>query len=147
MSARSPMLGLAALALLLVAIPAVGVQSRDGGKKVDKEKICQEAEARYRELFGKPSKEGPDVVVLMYKYTFCPSVLEVKQGAKIRWVNVDKRTSHSVWFKEAGRPESDRVFSEEHVPMTADLAPGSYPYICGPHNERQGMRGTLTIVP
>ena len=143
MSARSPVLGLAALALFLVAVPAIDVQGRDS----DKAKICKDAEARYQKLFGKPSKDGPDVVVLMYKYTFCPSVLEVKQGAKIRWVNVDKRTSHSVWFKEAGKPESDRVFGEEHVPMTADMAPGTYPFICGPHGERQGMRGTLTIVP
>ncbi|MGI9385655.1 MAG: cupredoxin domain-containing protein [Methyloligellaceae bacterium] len=146
MSVRSASARLTALAIVLAAVPAIDAHGRDA-KKVDKEKICQDAEARYQKLFGKPSKDEQDVVVLMYKYTFCPSALEVKQGAKIRWVNVDKRTSHSVWFKEAGKAESDRVFGEEHVPMTADLPLGTYPFICGPHGKRQGMRGTLTIVP
>lgn len=146
MFARFAISRFAALAIMLAAVPCIEAYG-DDAKKAEKEKICMEAEARYQKQFGKPSKDEKDVVVLMYKYTFCPSALEVKRGAKIRWVNVDKRTSHSVWFKEAGKAESDRVFPEEHVPMTAELPPGTYPYICGPHGKRQGMRGTLTIVP
>ena len=48
---------------------------------------------------------------------------------------------------KSGKEESERVFSEEKVEMTADLPPGAYPYICGPHGEQEGMRGTLKIVP
>ena len=113
----------------------------------EKAKICADAEKRYQKLFGKPSRDEDVTVVTMYKYTFCPPRLEVKRGATVRWVNVDKRTSHSVWFKIAGRPESERVFSEEKVEMTLDLEPGEHAYICGPHAEQEGMRGTLVVTP
>jgi plastocyanin len=69
----------------------------------------------------------------------------VKQGATVRWINVDRRTSHSVWFKEAGRGESERAFPEELVEMTIDLPPGEHPYLCGPHWEREGMVGRLRV--
>lgn len=110
-------------------------------------KICEKAEQRYQKLFGKPSKDEDVTIVKMYKYTFCPQHLKIKKGTKVRWVNVDKRTSHSVWFKEQGGEESDRVFGEETVNMVLDLPPGVNPYICGPHGEQEGMRGTITIVP
>ena len=82
----------------------------------------------------------------MYKYTFCPHEMDVKQGATVRWVNVDRRTSHSVWFKVIGKPESDRLFSEEKVEMIIDMPPGDFPYLCGPHGEQEGMTGQLTVV-
>ena len=62
-------------------------------------------------------------------------------------MNVDRRTTHSVWFRDAGRPESDRVFGGEHIEMTVDLPPGEHGYLCGPHWQMEGMIGTLTIVP
>lgn len=113
----------------------------------DKEAVCKEAEERYQEMFGKPSSAEPHTVILMYEYTFCPTDIEVKQGTKVRWVNVDKRTSHSVWFKEAGEKESDRAFPEEHVEKTVELAPGIYAYICGPHWEKRDMVAKLKVVP
>lgn len=109
-------------------------------------KTCAKAEERYQKLFGKPSAEEDVVVVKMYKYTFCPPHIEVKQGTTVRWVNVDRRTSHSVWLKEAGKPESDRLFSEEKVEMTFDFPPGEYPYLCGPHWESDDMKGRVTVV-
>ena len=109
-------------------------------------KRCEKAEKRYQKLFGKPSAEEDVTVVKMYKYTFCPIEVEVKQGTTVRWVNVDKRTSHSVWLKEAGKEESDRLFSEEKVEMTFDLPPGDYPYLCGPHWKDEGMTGTVRVV-
>lgn len=111
----------------------------------ERREICGEAESRYREIYKRPSKDEPFVVVLMFKDIFCPQSLPVKQGTTVRWVNVDKRTSHSVWFKERGMSESDRVFPEEFVERTIDLPPGDHPYLCGPHWEKEGMMGRLTV--
>ena len=116
----------------------------DGQSEV--EKICAEAEERYQELFGDQPLEDGVVVVKMYKYTFCPIDLEVKPGTKLRWINVDKRTSHSVWFKEQGQEESERLFPDEFVEMTMDEA-GSFDYICGPHGDQEKMRASVTVTP
>jgi len=109
--------------------------------------ICAEAEARYVQIFAKPSAEAGLAVVTMYKHTFCPIEIAVKAGATVRFVNVDRRTSHSVWFKAAGREESTRLFGEEHVDMVMDLAPGTHDYLCGPHWEQEGMIGRIVVRP
>ena len=111
----------------------------------EREKICAKAEKRYQDIFGKPSADEDVVIVKMHKYTFCPHQIEVKQGTTVRWVNVDKRTSHSVWLKEAGKPESDRLFPEEKVEMKFDLPPGKYPYLCGPHWQSDDMTGAVIV--
>jgi plastocyanin len=122
-----------------------GVGSFAAEEDPEKAKICAEAEERYQKLFGKPSKDEPVTIVKMYKYTFCPTVLKVKQGTTVRWVNVDKRTSHSVWFKDQGQEESDRLFSEEHVEIKMDFPPGDLGYLCGPHWEKENMRARIII--
>ena len=131
--------------LATVAIQADSRTADAAPSEAERAKICEEAEARYQKLFGKPSKDEPVTIVKMYKYTFCPTVLKVKQGTTVRWVNVDKRTSHSVWFKEAGKEESDRLFGEENVEMTFDLPAGEYPYLCGPHWEAEDMTGKVIV--
>ena len=113
----------------------------------DTAELCAEAEERYVQLFGQPSSAVEDaVVVLMYKYTFCPGDLTVKPGTTVRWVNVDKRTSHSVLLKDGSEPESDRLFPEEAVDLTF-LTPGPQEYLCGPHWETQNMIGMITVKP
>ncbi len=107
--------------------------------------ICQKAEKRYQKIYGQPSSDSGAVVVKMYKYTFCPASITVKQGATVRWINVDKRTSHSVWFKKKGDEETSRLFPEDKVEMKFDLPIGDYPYLCGPHWESDGMLGTVTV--
>ncbi|MES0826488.1 cupredoxin domain-containing protein [Ruegeria sp. SCP11] len=125
-------------ALLLLAAPAVADEATE---------ICAEAEERYVELFGQPSSAVEDAeVVLMYKYNFCPFELTVKAGTTVRWVNVDKRTSHSVLLKDGSEPESDRLFPEESVDLTF-LTPGPQEYLCGPHWETQNMIGMVTVEP
>ncbi len=125
-------------ALLLVAAPAVANEATE---------ICAEAEERYVEVFGQPSSAVEDAeVVLMYKYNFCPFELTVKAGTTVRWVNVDKRTSHSVLLKDGSEPESDRLFPEESVDLTF-LTPGPQEYLCGPHWETQNMIGMVTVEP
>ena len=108
-------------------------------------KICAKAEKRYQKLFGKSSTSEEVTVVMMHKYTFCPPHVTVKQGTVVRFINVDKRTSHSVWLKQAGRKESERLFGEEKVEITFDLPVGDYPYLCGPHWKEEGMVGTVTV--
>jgi len=137
---------LIAFVLATLALQGYGNKTFAAGSEADREKICKEAEARYQELFGKPSKDEPVTIVKMYKYTFCPTILKVKRGTTVRWVNVDKRTSHSVWLKEQGKEESERLFSEEHVEMTLDFPPGDLGYICGPHYEKENMRARIIIV-
>lgn len=106
--------------------------------------ICAEAQERYTGLDGKPTDQTNVAVVLMYKYTFCPPDLKVKKGTTIRFVNVDKRTSHSTWFKEAGKDESERLFPEETWEIVLPEA-GTYPYLCGPHWEREKMIGVIEV--
>jgi len=113
----------------------------------ERAKICGKAEKRYQKLFGKASSDEDITIVMMHKYTFCPAQITVKRGTKVRFINVDKRTSHSVWFKEAEKPESDRLFGEEFTEITFDGPPAIYPYLCGPHWESEGMIGTVTVTP
>ena len=131
--------------LILSAVPALMATLAVAGGEDDEKtaKICAEAEERYVELFGKPSAEEEGVtVVTMYKYNFCPGEITVPVGTTVRWVNVDKRTSHSVIVK--GEPESDRAFPEEALEFTF-LTPGSDEYLCGPHWETQKMIGMVTV--
>ena len=114
-------------------------------------KICAEAEIRYQDLFTNISTYSSDnnqkntVVIKLYKYTFCPPYLEITKGTTIQFVNVDKRTSHSVWFKDNGRDESDRFFPEETVEMFFNDI-GEFNYLCGPHWQSDNMFGVLKII-
>jgi plastocyanin len=113
--------------------------------------ICADAQARFEAFKDLPPDEAlppaksGTVHVLMLKYTFCPSPLTVKVGTTVRFVNVEKRTSHSVWFKEAGKAESERLFPVEFWEQTFET-PGRYPYLCGPHWEQQDMKGVLNVI-
>ena len=128
---------------LLAAVFAISAEARDK----DPVEICAEAEERYVELFGQPSAEAEGVrVVLMYQYNFCPAEISVPVGTTVRWVNVDKRTSHSVLVKGSGVPESERAFPEESIEFTFEI-PGPQDYICGPHWETQNMIGMVTVTP
>ncbi len=132
-----------ALTLCSASIPVAHGKSSDE----ERTKICGKAEKRYQKLFGKASSDEDVTIVMMHKFTFCPSKITVKRGTKVRFINVDKRTSHSVWFKEEGKPESDRLFGEEFTEITFDGPPAVYPYLCGPHWESDGMIGTVTVTP
>lgn len=132
--------------VLLLGCMAVAPAAR-AGSDAELREICAEADKRYEEMYGKAVKDEPVVIVTMYKHTFCPPSLTVKQGTRIRFVNVDKRTSHSFWFRDDNQPESDRYFSGEGTEIVADFPPGEHTYLCGPHWEREGMIGKLTVTP
>lgn len=137
---------LAVLTTVLTTVLAVAFPAALTADETRERAICLKAEQRYVELFGKASSEAEGVsVVLMYKYRFCPAAITVKPFTTVRWVNVDKRTSHSVLVPESGEPESDRVFSEEIIEMTF-LTAGDHRYLCGPHWESHDMIGMVTVV-
>jgi plastocyanin len=132
---------------LMTLACAIAVAAPVAARDVDKTALCAEAEERFVELFGHPSAETEGVtVVTMYKYNFCPAQITVPAGTTVRWVNVDKRTSHSVLSPDAGMPESDRAFPEETIEFTF-LEPGEQKYLCGPHWETQEMIGMVTVTP
>ena len=130
---------LAAIAVFFVSGVAAQVPVDD-----DTKAICAEAETRFAEQGGK--REPGKVTVLMYKYRFCPPNVTVKAGTTVRWINVDKRTSHSVWLKEAGKEESPRMFNFETYEFPFST-PGKYPYLCGPHWDQEKMIGHVTVTP
>lgn len=106
--------------------------------------LCEEARVRYDEMkSGLPSDEGLEIVTL-YKYNFCPKNITIKKDATVRFVNVDKRTSHSVWLKEDGQEESGRFFPEEFWDIKFEFV-GEFPYLCGPHWEQKDMIGSVKV--
>jgi len=141
MTIRTPLVATAFIFAVSVftAFPGIADEAED-------KRICEKAGKIYESFDAEYKAKAGEVPVLMYKYTFCPTPLTVKAGATVRWINVEKRTSHSVWLKEAGVKESERLFPEESHTFTF-TKPGEYPYLCGPHWEKEGMKGTVTVVP
>lgn len=145
---RNGLAARASLSGLMVGILALFMSGPAGAStQAEQAEICREAGERYRELYGKAMTDEPVQIIAMYKYTFCPTRLQVKRGTKVRFVNLDKRTSHSYWFRDAGHPESERYFGGESSEMVVDLPPGTHTYLCGPHYDREGMIGQFDVVP
>lgn len=135
-----------ALAALLASLAAVSAATAAPKLSAeDKAAICAEAAERYRAETGRAQADEPVVTVLTYKNLFCPEDFVVKRGATVRFVNVDRRTSHTVWLRDAGREEGPRFFPGESHEITADLAPGTHEFLCGPHWAEEGMKGTVTV--
>jgi plastocyanin len=133
---------LSALVFAAASVVAFPVYADEAETKM----ICDKAEKAYQSFDKEYHAKPGEVAVLMYKYTFCPPTVTVKPGTTVRWINVEKRTSHSVWLKQQGQDESERLFPEESWYFTY-TEPGSYPYLCGPHWEKEGMIGTVTVAP
>jgi len=70
-------------------------------------------------------------------YKFEPATIAIKAGQTVRWTNLEKRTSHSIFFVGQGGLESERLFPGEFWERAFDK-PGTYPYTCGPHPEMTG---------
>lgn len=78
------------------------------------------------------------VEVTIQEYRFVPQEVRIKVGDTVRWINREKRTSHSVLFPVENGLESERMFPDERWQRTF-TQPGSYPYRCGPHEEMKGL--------
>ena len=85
-----------------------------------------------------PASAAEVATVQVRDNRFEPAVLRVRAGATVRWVNAEKRTTHSVLFTGDGGFESERFFPGEHYERRFDQ-PGRYAYSCGPHPEMQGV--------
>jgi plastocyanin len=85
-----------------------------------------------------PAAAQGAVEVRIDKYQFEPKEVRVKSGTTVKWINDEKRTSHSVLFTGAGGFESERMFPGESWERKFDK-PGTYPYTCGPHPEMNGV--------
>jgi plastocyanin len=84
---------------------------------------------------------GAVAEVRIENYKFDPPELKVKVGTTVKWVNNEKRASHSVIWLGPGGFESERMFPGESYQRRFDK-PGTYPYSCGPHPE---MKGTVVV--
>ncbi len=69
---------------------------------------------------------------------FQPQVLQIKVGDTVRWINKEKRTSHSVLFSGNPSLESERLFPDESWSRRFDKAE-AFSYSCGPHPEMLGI--------
>jgi plastocyanin len=78
------------------------------------------------------------VEVSIQDYKFRPAEVRIKAGDTVKWINREKRTSHSVLFPAENGLESERMFPEEHW-QRIFTKPGSYSYRCGPHEEMKGL--------
>jgi plastocyanin len=78
------------------------------------------------------------VEVAIQDYKFRPAEVRIKAGDTVKWINREKRTSHSVLFPAEDGLESERMLPEEHW-QRVFAKPGSYSYRCGPHEEMKGL--------
>lgn len=97
-----------------------------------------------RALFGlgllavwAPLAGAATVEVTIREYRFEPATVTVRPGDTVRWVNGEKRVSHSIYFTNPAL-ESDRLFPGESWSRTFTEA-GRQPYHCGPHPEMEGV--------
>jgi len=81
---------------------------------------------------------GQTVEISIEKYLFTPPEVSIRVGDTVKWVNREKRTSHSVVFPQEGGRESERMFPDESWERQF-TQPGRYPYTCGPHPEMKGL--------
>ena len=134
----------AAVAGLGLLLLAGGQSAAQSVKQTPEERaaICAEAEPRLKEWLAEHPVPPGTVVVATWKEVFCPEAVRVKAGEKVLFVNVEKRTSHSVWFKADGRADGPRFFPDETFEQPVDLGEGDHDYVCGPH---PWMRGRITV--
>jgi len=85
---------------------------------------------------------GQTVEVGIEKYTYTPAEVTIRVGDTVKWINREKRTSHSIVFPQEGGRESERLFPDESWQREFTQA-GRYPYTCGPHPE---MKGVVIVV-
>ena len=80
---------------------------------------------------------GQTVEVGIENYKFSPPEVSIRVGDTVKWINREKRTSHSVVFPQEGGLESERMFPDESW-QREFLKAGRYDYTCGPHPEMKG---------
>lgn len=87
-------------------------------------------------LSGPACADTAEISIRDYKYQ--PAELTIPTGTTVKWINDEKRVSHSILFTGPDGFESERIFPGESWQRHFDK-PGRYPYSCGPHPEMQGI--------
>jgi len=77
------------------------------------------------------------IEVSIADYRFQPASAHLRVGDTVRWINREKRSSHSVLLIASGQ-ESERIFPGESWEKTFTQA-GRLTYRCGPHPEMEGV--------
>jgi len=85
---------------------------------------------------------GQTFEVAIESYRFSPPEISIRVGDTVKWINREKRTSHSVLFPQEGGLESERMFPGESW-QREFLKAGRHDYTCGPHPE---MKGAVIVV-
>ena len=89
-------------------------------------------------LFSILASAQQTVIVSMAEYKYIPAEVRIKAGDTVKWVNNERRTSHSVLFPTENGLESTRMFPGESWERSFPV-PGRYEYTCGPHPEMKGL--------
>ncbi len=90
-------------------------------------------------LAALPLQAGADATeIIIRDYKYQPAELTIPAGTTVKWINDEKRVSHSIRFTGPDGFESERIFPGESWERLFDK-PGSYPFSCGPHPEMQGV--------
>ncbi|HZR34490.1 MAG TPA: plastocyanin/azurin family copper-binding protein [Nevskia sp.] len=84
-----------------------------------------------------PAPTTPDTVNIGWM-VFVPSVLTVKAGTTVTWVNVDD-SNHRIKLPDGMGPRLDKGMTYQHTFTT----PGTYHVECGIHGPR--MSGTVVV--
>lgn len=92
---------------------------------------------------GDSAAHAAEHVVSIKDSLFVPESLTIKVGDSVRWVNNEKRTSHSVLFPGTPSLESERMMPDESWVRRFDQS-GRNPYTCGPHPH---MLGVIEVTP
>jgi plastocyanin len=82
--------------------------------------------------------------VAMHKYKFIPAEITIKAGDSVKWLNKERRAYHNIWFRDLGEEATGEMFPKEFLVRTFDK-PGTYPYVCEPHEEDYEMTGVVHV--
>lgn len=91
-----------------------------------------------RAAAAQPQLAPATLEVEIRDYQFHPASLSIRSGDSVRWVNREKRTTHTILFAGAGGVESERLFPDDTWLRKFEQA-GRFAYGCGPHPEMQGL--------
>lgn len=116
---------------------SVGGEARGGSLPV-RRRVLQVGLALAAGAVLLPAMASDAVVEIEIRdYKFFPESVTVKAGTTVKWINREKRTSHSILFLGADGFESERMFPDESWQRKFTV-PGEYVYSCGPHREMSG---------
>lgn len=80
-------------------------------------------------------------IVNIQKFKFTPQHITISKGDTVKWVNIEKRQYHSVWFESLEKEDPGYFFPGETYSKTLPNT-GKLDYRCGPHPK---MTGSVTV--